>query len=80
MRIHKSAPNMSKSLYFNGHYIIKDTLDTTQRTADFLTYERVRFSSSGSANVIANVGDRVVGAGSGGYLATNHDGVTWTER
>lgn len=78
MRIHKSAPNMSKSLYFNGHYIIKDTLGTTQRTADFLTYERVRLS--GSASVIANVGDRLVGAGCGGYLATNDDGVTWTER
>ncbi len=71
---------MSKSLYCNGHYIIKDTFGTTQRTADFLTYERVRFSGRGSASVIANVGDRLVGAGSDAYLATNDDGVTWTER
>ena len=30
-RVHESATNMSKSVYLNGHYIIKDTLSATQR-------------------------------------------------
>ena len=77
---HESTTNLSKTVYFNGQYIIKDTLSSTQLTTDFLTFERNRFGGTGSASVIAIVGDRLVGVGSGGYLATSEDGVTWTAR